>query len=127
MNNFLNKLNDDWGWTKKTGTRNYFEIDTKSIGKETEQGIKEIFSDVSKVINQSIIQPLQENSNEFFQELEQKIEKIQGDISYRIQNANKSEKDKAELRAQSEKMLNLSEILDYDAEELSKAIKEYKQ
>lgn len=127
LNNFLNKLNDDWGWTKKTGTRNYFEIDTKSIGKETEQGIKEIFSDVSKVINQSIIQPLQENSNEFFQELEQKIEKIQGDISYRIQNANKSEKDKAELRAQSEKMLNLSEILDYDAKELSKAIKEYKQ
>lgn len=127
LNNFLNKLNDNWGWTKKTGTRSYFEIDTKSIKKETEQGIEEIFSDVNKVVHQSIIKPLHENFNEFFQELERQIKRIQEDISYRIQNANKSEKDKAELRAQLEEILHLSKTLDYDAQELSKAIKEYKQ
>ena len=126
-NNFLSKFNDDWGWTKKTGTRSYFEIDTKSIKEKIELEIKYIFSNVNTSVNQSIIKPLQEEFNDNFQKLENQIEKIQGDISYRIQNANKSEKDKAELRAQLEAILDFSKILDCDAEELSKAIKEYKQ
>lgn len=118
-NDFLSKLNDDWGWTKKTGTRNYFEIDTKSIKEKIELEIKYMFSNVNTSVNQSIIKPLQEEFNNNFQKLENQIEKIQGDISYRIQNANKSEKDKAELRAQLEAMLDLSKILDLDAQELS--------
>ncbi|WP_101103480.1 dynamin family protein [Macromonas bipunctata] len=127
FNNILNKINSNWGYTTKTSTRDYFEVDINSIRNKIEKGIELIFSQVNTSVSQSIKQPLQESSEEYFQNLKEQIEKIQEDILQSMENKRKSEDYQSSLLT---KLIEIQKpLLDLsaDSEELSKAIKEYKQ
>lgn len=127
FNEILNKINSNWGYTTKTSTRDYFEIDINSIKNKIEKGIELIFSQVNTSVSQSIKQPLQESSEEYFQKLKGQIEKIQEDILQGMENKIKSEGYQSSLLS---KLIEIQKpLLDLstDSEELSKSIKEYNQ
>lgn len=122
-NELLNKINDDWGYTEKTGTRNYYQINIESIRKKTEEIIGGVFSkDIEESIETKIKEPLKESFESYFDDLQDQIQKIQGTIRQGIENNKKSKEDINILILKLTEMMKNLPALERDSQELAASI-----
>lgn len=85
---------DDWGWENYQSTEEYFEVDLRKIKKKVLEQAQSAFSGFDAAINDYIKVPLNDGIEEFFQELENTVEKIRGDMLQGIRDHEKNKEEK---------------------------------